>query len=239
MGSKSRIVSEIAPIIQRYIDSSPKRFYYEPFCGGCNVIDHIEASKRYAADKQKYLIALYQNICNLHELPSEISKEHYAEVRDAYNKQNGKFPDWYIGAVGFLASYNGRFFDGGYAGIVHTKSGATRDYYAEAKRNLETQAPNLIGIQFGCLDYVDTNPLSGWVIYCDPPYQGTKQYGVSKNFNHDAFWDWVRQYSAENTVLVSEYSAPRDFQCIWEQPILRTIDNSKRVETVERLFIKG
>ena len=62
MGSKSRIVKDIAPIIQSYIDSTEKKFYYEPFCGGCNVIDHIHANKRFAADNQKYLIALYQNL---------------------------------------------------------------------------------------------------------------------------------------------------------------------------------
>lgn len=237
MGSKSRIISGIAPIIQDFVNRSPKKAYYEPFCGGCNVIDHIKADIKFAADKQKYLIALFQNLHLIDELPEFVSKEHYAEVRNDYNCQSGKFPDWYIGAIGFLASYNGRFFDGGYAGVVNTKSGTVRNYYAEAKRNLEAQAPSLSDVRFVYKDYRDTRPLSGYVIYCDPPYFGTKQYGASKHFDYTEFWDWVRMFSRNNTVLVSEHNAPNDFECIWEQPVLRTIDNTKRVKATEKIFI--
>lgn len=236
MGSKSRIVSEIAPIIQGYIDKNGITDYYEPFCGGCNVIDHIDAKNKYASDKQKYLIALYQNLHRLSELPEFVSKEHYSEVRDCYNKKEGTFEDWYIGAVGFLASYNGRFFDGGYAGIVNAKSGVVRNYYAEAKRNLERQACLLSGIIFECKDYKEVKDVKNAVIYCDPPYKDTKQYGVNKNFDYEVFWNWVRELSKENIVLVSEHQAPEDFECIWSQDILRTIDNTKRVKTCEKLF---
>lgn len=238
MGSKSRIVSEIAPIIQSYIDSSEKKYYYEPFCGGCNVIEHIKAEKRFASDKQKHLIALFQNIHRLNGLPEFVTKEHYDAVRTCFNRGSGEYEDWYIGAIGFLASYNGRFFDGGYAGLVKTKANTVRDYYAEAKRNLEAQVPHLKDVYFACLDYQDTKEISGYVIYCDPPYKGTKQYGASKDFDHDAFWDWVRKMSENNIVLVSEHTAPDDFLCIWEQEITRTIDNAKRVKAVEKLFIK-
>lgn len=208
-----------------------------PLWGGCNVIDHIKADIKIGADKQKYLIALLQNLHRINELPEFVSKEHYSDVRNAYNHQINKYPDWYTGGVGFLASYNGRFFDGGYAGVVNTKAGTVRDYYAEAKRNLETQAPSLTDIQFICKDFKETESLSGYVIYCDPPYSGTKQYGVSKNFDYDRFWTWVRTFSQDNVVLVSEHQAPQDFECIWEQPILRTIDNTKRVKATEKIFI--
>lgn len=237
MGSKSRIVKEIAPIIQKYIDGNGIIDYYEPFCGGCNVIDHINAKNKYASDKQKYLIALYQNLHRLNELPDFVSKEHYSEVRDCYNKHGTEFEDWYIGAIGFLASYNGRFFDGGYSGIVETKSGVIRNYYAEAKKNLECQSDMLKGIVFECKDYREVEGLKNCVIYCDPPYKDTKQYGVNKNFNYEEFWDWVRKLSEDNIVLVSEHQAPLDFECIWSQDVLRTIDNTKRVKTCEKLFM--
>jgi hypothetical protein len=42
--------------------------------------------------------------------------------------------------------------------------------------------------------------------------------------------------SERNIVLISEYSSRDDFETIWEMPIKRTIDNQKRVSTVERLF---
>ena len=130
MGSKSRIVKEIVPIIQSYIDSTEKKLQYEPCCGGCNVIQYIKADKRFASDNQKYLIALYQNLDKIDTLPEFVTKEHYNLVRSCFNNNTAKYEDWYIGAIGFLASYNGRFFDGGYAGIVHTKAGTERNYYA-------------------------------------------------------------------------------------------------------------
>ena len=238
MGSKSRIIKDIAPIIQSYIDSSKKKFYYEPFCGGCNVIDHIRADKKFAADNQKYLIALYQNLDKIDQLPKFVSKEHYDSVRNCFNLGKNEYPDWYVGAIGFLASYNGRFFDGGYAGIIHTKTGVDRNYYSEAVKNLKSQIPNLENITFKCLDYTATKDISGFVIYCDPPYYNTKQYGSSKGFDHNKFWDWVRLKSENNVVIISEHQAPCDFKCIWEQEVKRTIDNNKRITAVEKLFIK-
>ena len=55
MGSKSRIAKHIVPIIQRYIDDANATTYYEPFVGGCNVIDKIKCEVRYGRDTNKYL----------------------------------------------------------------------------------------------------------------------------------------------------------------------------------------
>lgn len=236
MGSKSRIAKNIIPIIQKYIYDNNIVHYYEPFCGGCNIIDKIKCESKYANDNQKYLIALLQNLEKINSLPDFVTKEHYSEVRECYNKSLNTFEDWYIGAIGFLASYNGRFFDGGYAGVVETKQGTVRDYYNEAKRNLIEQTPLLKNINFNYGDYLDITGISNAVIYCDPPYENTKQYGSSKKFNHEKFWVWVREMSKNNIVLVSEHNAPEDFKCIWTQSILRTIDNNKRVQSVEKLF---
>lgn len=241
MGSKSRIVPYIVPIIQDYIDKSTGGIYIEPFCGGCNVIRNVKASIRIASDKEKYLIAMFENLGRLKKLPEFVTKEHYSDVRNCYNIGSKKYEDWYIGAIGYLASYNGRFFDGGYAGLVKTKVGTTRDYYAEAKRNIEHQAIDMKDVLFFCEDYQDLLknkkiPEIGAVIYCDPPYKGTKKY-ASRGFDHGKFWDWCREQSKKNIVLVSEREAPEDFNCIWEQQVTRTIDNTKRVKSEEKLFI--
>ena len=143
MGSKSRIASEIVPIIQSYIDDSGLN-YIEPFCGGCNVIDKIVAPRRFASDNNNYLIALWQHLQNCDELPATVTKELYSNVRS--HPEN--YPAWYVGAIGFLASYNGRFFDGGYAGTVHTKAGTVRDYYDEAKRNILSQRNSIMDISY-------------------------------------------------------------------------------------------
>lgn len=236
MGSKSRIAKFIAPILQSHIDEHNLNNYLEPFVGGANIIDKIRCEKRYGSDNNKYLIALYKNIHKLSELPSFVTKEHYSLVRDCYNLNSSNFDEWYVGAIGFLASYNGRFFDGGYAGVVKTKANTVRDYYNEAKRNLESQMEHLKDIQWKCVDYREIKPVQNFMIYCDIPYKDTKQYNTSKNFNHDEFWNWARIMSKDNIVIISECQAPDDFENIWEQEVLRTVDNSKRVSSVEKLF---
>lgn len=235
MGSKSRIAKDIVPIIQRYIYDLGTQLYVEPFCGGCNVIDKIKANNKWATDKHEYLIEMYKNLDKISTLPDFITKEHYSDVRDCFNKKLDTYEKWYIGAVGFLASYNGRFFDGGYAGLVNTKVGTVRNYYDEAKRNLESQIPDLKDINFQCRNYNELK-YHGAVIYCDPPYKNTKQYGINKSFDYNKFWEWVRKTSLNNFVIVSECQAPDDMKCIWQQEVTRTIDNTKRISSIEKLY---
>lgn len=205
-------------------------------CGGCNIIDKIECNHKIASDKHKYLIALFDNLDKIDSLPEFVTKEHYSEVRNSFNKKDGKYEDWYIGAIGFLASYNGRFFDGGYSGLVKTKSGTVRNYYDEAKRNLLSQIDNIKDIDFIQCDYKVWTGFENGLFYCDPPYKDTKKYGISKKFKYEEFWDWCREMSKNNIMLISEQAAPEDFECIWGQEINRTIDNNKRVKTTEKLF---
>lgn len=236
MGSKSKIVDYILPIIQERIEDYNIKTYIEPFCGGCNVIDKVVCNQKIASDNHRYLIAMYQNLDKLSLLPDFVTREHYSEVRNCFNKGLHNFDDWYIGAIGFLASYNGRFFDGGYAGRVNTKVGTVRNYYDEAKRNLEEQVSGLKNISFKCVDYTYYSGFENCLFYLDPPYKGKKAYGSSKGFNHDEFWNWCRHMSEKNIVLISEQEAPDDFECIWQQEVKRTIDNNKRVKAVEKLF---
>ena len=49
------------------------------------------------------------------------------------------------------------------------------------------------------------------VIYCDPPYNNTAQYVIG-DFDSNAFFDWCRKQ--KELVIVSEYDAPDDFQCV-------------------------
>ena len=74
------------------------------------------------------------------------------------------------------------------------------------------------------------------LLYCDIPYYGVKQYGTSKNFDYDRFWNWAEKMSEKNIVMVSEHKAPSGWDCIWKQEVERTIDNNKRVKAVEKLF---
>lgn len=240
MGSKSKITQFIVPIIQQYINENTIDIYIEPFVGGANVIDKINCKTKIGYDKNKYLISLLNNAEKIKAFPETIEKSHYDDVRNSFNTQNKKYEDWYIGAIGFLASYNGRFFDGGYAKTNYAKQPSghivVRSYFKEAKENLTEQIPRLNNIKFESKDYTNLHNIKNSLIYCDPPYQNTKQYGVSKNFNYEEFWQWVRDMSKNNIILISECSAPDDMKCIWQQEVTRTVDNTKRVKAVEKLF---
>lgn len=243
MGSKSRIAKYIVPIIQKYIDETNCKYYLEPFVGGANVIDKIKCNTKIGSDKNKYLIALLQRAQANEPLYTSVSKELYDTARTAFNNgDDARFFDWEMGNIGFLASYNGRWFDGGYAksGYEKTKNGERfRDYYREAKDNLLEQAPNLKDIKFSCKDYRYYNEvnLKGFVIYVDPPYQNTKQYANATKFDYDEFWQIMRDWSKNNIVLISEESAPDDFECIWEQEVSRSIKAIDKSKSTEKLFI--
>ena len=143
---------------------------------------------------------------------------------------------WYIGAVGFLASYNGKFF-GGYAGIVHTKTGVYRNYFDEAKRNLETQVSSLYNVVWTAQDYTALSDVKNALIYCDIPYQGTTGYKFP--FDHQEFWEWADKMSQNNILVVSEENAPDGWNILWEQPIKRTLDKTSRSVAIEKLFSKN
>ncbi|MGP8215254.1 MAG: hypothetical protein ACLQQ4_06805 [Bacteroidia bacterium] len=56
----------------------------------------------------------------------------------------------------------------------------------------------------------------GAIIYTDPPYADATKYDFVKVFDYTEFWDIMRKWSKDNTVLISEYSAPDDFACVRE-----------------------
>lgn len=240
MGSKSRIAKYIVPIIQKYIDENNITTYIEPFVGGANVIDKIECKEKIGTDKNKYLIALLKRVQENKPLLKEVPKELYDKARSVFNNDDtSMFQDWEVGNIGFLASYNGRWFDGGYAktGYEKTKNGLRlRNYYQESKNNILEQASNIKDVKFDYSDYRDYVYLSNCLIYVDPPYQGTKQYANATKFDYDEFWNTMREWSKDNIVLISEQNAPDDFECIWEQEVSRSIKAADKSKSTEKLF---
>ena len=207
--------------------------------GGANVIDKIHCDVKVGNDLNQYLIALLKHVQSGGELPSTIDREEYNKVRSAFNNHDtSDYENWYVGAVGFLASYNGRFYQGGYArsGYEKTKNGLRyRDYYREAKDNLLNQTQSLKSILFTCADYKAIKATNS-LIYCDPPYANTKQFSNSKDFNYNDFWQTMRDWSKNNIVYISELQAPDDFECVWEHEVSRSIKATDKSRAVEKLF---
>lgn len=211
MGSKNRIAKHLVPIIQSYITDGTKG-YLEPFVGGANVIDKIKHDNKIGCDIHKELIALLKESQTDRKFPQTISEDEYIRVKN----NPIEYEDWYVGFVGFFGSFGAKFF-GGFA-RRYNEDGSMQDVPSQAIRSYLKQVPCLKSIKFLHKSFTDLplDKISGYVIYCDPPYEGTTSYKTNR-FPHVEFWDWVRGASINNIVLVSEYNAPEDFDCIWEK----------------------
>lgn len=231
IGSKNRISKYIAPILQKFIDDNNIKIYYEPFCGGANMIDKIHCQTRIGNDIHPQLIAMFNELQNGWIPPSHITEEEYNKVKE--NKE--AYPDYYVGYVGFNATFGAKYF-GGYARSFKADGVTLRDQSNEAYRNLMSQLINLSDVKFICSDYRDNQycNLKNSVIYCDSPYQGVTKYSTG-NFNHDAFWNWCRKMSKSNKVFISEYNAPEDFKCIWAKDHLANFDCNRGDDTTKKI----
>lgn len=236
MGNKQRIVNEILPLM---LYNSYTTFV-DLFCGSCSVIQKVPNTyKRIANDKNRYLIEMWKSLINNRELPTYIPKDLYSDVRDCWHGRNNKYDDGYIGWVGFMASFNGRFFDGGYSGHnVKNKGGKERDYVAEQIKNTLKQIDELRNVDFHSGSYDELIIPDNSIIYCDIPYINTKQYDVSKNFDYNKFYDWCREMKAKGKykIFVSEYTMPSDFKCIWQKEITNAMNPTITKKPIEKLF---
>ena len=235
LGSKSRISKYIVPIIQSYINKDTNG-YLEPFVGGANIIDKIQCNNKIGCDIHKELIALLKHAQNnIKDIPDIITQETYDKVKNNKNL----YEDWYVGLVGFCATFGAKYF-GGYG--KHSKDDNSETYPTEAINNLKKQAPNLKDIKFINIDFrnIDMSQINNFVIYCDIPYRYTTKYKTNP-FPYEEFYEWAIKASYNNTVLVSEYWMPEGFKCIWEKEqkiLLNNTDNSRsNLSRTEKLFI--
>ncbi len=225
MGSKNRIAKDILPIMLKC--RSPEMAWVEPFVGGANIIDKVEGT-RIGSDINPYLI---QALISIRDYVDDLPKNSKEFTENDY--RNLKLDDSYKhkGYAGFAFSYGGKWL-GGWS----RNSSGKRDYVAESYRNAMKQSPNLQGINFRVCSYLELEVPANSLIYCDPPYFGTTSY--KNKFDSAKFWDWCRAKKQEgHTVFVSEYTAPDDFQCVWEKEIVSSLTkNTGAKKGVEKLF---
>jgi DNA adenine methylase len=171
-GGKARIAKRLAEYINPLIGDKD---YYEPFCGSCNVTQHIVAKKRFASDAHKELIALHKHVQAGGWVPELVTEDDYRRAR-----VTNDFEDWYRGFVGFGCSYSGKWF-GGYA-----RGGVDRNYASNAKNTLIKKHRLLGDVSFSCSTYKEVVPTTPSLIYCDIPYKETT--GYSEEFSHEEFY---------------------------------------------------
>lgn len=221
-GGKGACAKQIAEIINK---QNPLR-YWEPFVGAANVIQHVKAPFRIGSDLAAEMITFLRAVQDGFCFPIEVTEDQYKEMK---NK-----PDPYDPMCAFLkygCSFAGKPW-GGFA-----RSG-DRNYAKNAANSVIKQRQLLQGIIFKHAPYASpfASAFQIDVIYCDPPYAGTTSCGVSKGFDTDAFFQWVREQKA--LTFVSEFQAPSDFVCIWEKEIKDGLRKNNREVMRERLFVR-
>lgn len=236
-GSKNKLAKYIVPIIQKAIDDNNVSTYIEPFVGGANIIDKINCKNRIGYDIDDNVISLLKYAQSDEQLsiaPNECTFEHYKDVRS--NQNSGKYSKEYVALIGYMASYGGRYFDGGYG--RDSKGG--RSIYTKRLKNFKKQIPNIMNVQFECSDYLDLKieRYNNCVFYLDPPYKNTKKYN-NQHIDYENFYNFCRKLSKNNIVFISGYEMPDDFKCIWQKE-RKVLQKSNRVTgdvATEKLFI--
>lgn len=221
MGGKSRVRKQVAAYLESVREGKP---YCEPFVGGAWVLQEMTGD-RTAMDANEALITMYQSLQAGWVPPDSLSEDEYAELR---HEQDPKDP--MTAFAGFGCSFAGKWF-GGYA-----RSSKQINYALSCKNSLLQQVPRLFGAEFLCRDFFTTQ-FFDCLVYCDPPYEGTTAYSNTVSFDTGLFWEKVRTESRQNTVVVSEYSAPSDFVCVLEIPTKTEMRGGEgRIARIEKLF---
>ena len=239
--------------------------YLEPFVGAGWIVSSMKAKRRYASDTNPYLIAMYKALQDGWLPPTKISEELYVKLRKCTGKQKQDGPqipldetpdfleDGYqnalIGFAGCACSFAGIWF-GSYARNPKAKKSEKETdgfSFAEKGRNsLERMVPLIRDmntgkptVKFKCCSYDEWNPKNA-LVYCDPPYAATNQPYFSKVFDSDKFWETMRKWSENNTVVISEYSAPDDFPVIASIPTKTRVDCKTAADAnrAEKIFSK-
>jgi len=230
LGGKIRLSKHITPIIKSYIKDD-KTIFIDLFCGGCNIIDKIDNTKnRIANDSHSFLIEMWKELQSGWQ-PNKLqfTKEYYTYVK---NNQNN-LPKYLVGLVGFHYSYGGKWW-GGFA-----RSRYDNHIEGSIEKTIK-QMSNLIDVEFTCKDYRDYSDIKNAVLYCDPPYANTTQKSTrydSDDFNHEDFWNWCKEMSKNNVVLVSECDIPQyvEHEILWEKVHNSNLSHKAITKSSEKL----
>lgn len=223
LGGKSKIRKQVAGVLEML--RLPGQTYFEPFCGGAWVLQEM-TEPRIASDGNAALVTMYRALQAGWTPPGRVSEDEYRAIRVRNDPS-----DPITAFSNFGCSFGGKWG----AGYARSEG---KDCYARTTRaSLLKQLPMIQDVEFRYGVFTDHAP-DGMLVYCDPPYQGTTAYGGCPPFDHALFWDVMRFWSMNNTVVVSEYTAPDDFDCIAEFPSrMGLTTGAERPVRTERLFM--
>lgn len=229
LGGKSKIRNEVSTFLR--LCNIDNRAYFEPFVGGAWILQEM-GGNRVTSDGNDSLIAMYKSLQNGWIPPDHVTEDEWSVYRELDEIQKDPMQSFCRIGCGFAGDWNG-----GYA-----KDSSEKSYAKSTKNSLLKQLPSIKNVEFIYGLYNEHNP-KNMLIYCDPPYEGTTEYGAMGKFNHEEFWQTIRKWVKDgNIVVISEYNAPKDFVCVKEiesQMGLTTVEDgiSTRGIRIEKLFM--
>ena len=232
MGGKSRTAGIIAGYLNMIRE--PGQPYWEPFVGAGWILERIRGTgANFASDANPYLVAMWQALQAGWKPPQVVTEETYRAIKGA----PGDYPPELVAFVGFGCSFGGKWF-AGYA------RGDGRNWASEGKKSVLQKASQIkpLGVCFYVADFLKVAPPAGrCLVYCDPPYLDTTDYGAVPEWNASAFWEQVEALGGYgHTVVVSEYQAPAGFsEVVAQRTHTELRETSGRSPRVERLFRHG
>jgi len=227
-GAKSKIAREMVEFLVSYFDTNEYDTVIDAFCGTGSI--SIQFKKQspskivIGSDKQKCIITTLQAVQNGYIPPSTTTKAEFDEVKFQDNNPLKSF-------LHILCNRSGRLEERNFHKAME------KELLKMPAKTLK-RAVDLQGINFIECDYESWSDIRGALIYCDPPYVHCKKIWPKnyKGFEHEHFWEWARQMSRHNIVVVSEYSAPSDFTEIWSKSFMSYNWGTTRLVT-EKLFV--
>jgi DNA adenine methylase len=231
IGGKFRIRKQLIDYLLNPITDSD--CFVETFCGSCNLtldlldnMDLFVPNKIILNDFHTDLMMMWKSVYKGEvDLPDSFTEEEYEALRNAESSALRGF-------IGHACSFGGIWF----SKFAKTTDG--RNYCLNGKNSImkliELFNTKVKNVEFYNLSYEQVLIPDGAVVYNDPPYIGTAKPGAGGGFDHEKFWQWVREISKRCNVFTSEYTAPEDFECVKEINV--SLDMGKREDRVERLF---
>lgn len=209
-GGKGRIGKRIYRVLSLIEEDLSNEIlpYFEPFLGMAGVMRHFAAEHRelYACDYNADLIAMWKAVQRGWKPPLKCSKKRYDELKNYTGRPNPE-----RAFIGIVASYGCVLFNG-----YRLHYNKDKDYLREGYNGIMKiqNVMNNVDIMDAC-SYTEFTPV-GYLIYCDPPYiHNQLKSKYFEKFDHETFWQRMREWSKNNIVVVSESTAPKDFSKIW------------------------
>jgi site-specific DNA-adenine methylase len=234
-GGKSRIGKILAEVMTGFADDVSTLLnwkitgYCEPFCGMLGVYKHIPdyvcpELSLLAGDINNSVILMWQAAQRGWKPPTTLlTYERFMKMkRDGQSTALKGYYGHYYGAFGQYF----RPFDGG-------RSLRSRQRQSKAVASVGKKMKQVV---FSAGTYEQFNHLEHFLIYCDPPYPNSSHYYDDRGkkraqLDSEKFWNWCRKMAEKNIVVVSGYSAPKDFVLFWSTP-----SNTVRGKKTECLF---